>query len=185
MNSSSQHPPRSGPSNHPSSSAASSHPTQQQQQQQASTSTAAAAAAASSSSSSSSSSRHEDLAKTWRTLANCIILASQKADKAVSSLPPEKKDSVSLDRETDEYVVSILRTRVKLARLLGTTLQAEIVGQAQELQALQHYNRSMPRCGRPQKKRQRLDQPVVGMPADATALPGAVGLDETPLEASK
>jgi hypothetical protein len=94
-------------------------------------------------------------------------MATQKADKATASLPPQPAKGTatslsssnhhhpSIDRETDEYVVNYLRTRLKWGKLL-TYVQPKLEGQAQELQAIQHYNCTSARCSRP-RKRQRLD----------------------------
>ena len=142
----------------------------------------AAAAAAARSAASSSSSRSEDLSKTWRSLANCLIMAAQKADKAATAIPPAAEDAaadattttIPLDRETDDYVVNYLKIRINWGRLL-TYLEAELEGKAQEMQSLQHYYRSMPKCSRP-RKRARLqdDEPVEA----TTAAPTEVTLKE-------
>ena len=75
-------------------------------------------------------------------------MASQKADKAASAPPAEQ---AAIKREMDEFVVNYLRNRVKWGRLLSY-LEAELEGRAQELQAIQHYHRTMPKCSRPQKR---------------------------------
>ena len=112
----------------------------------------------------------EDLSKTWRTLANCLIMASQKADKAANAPPAEQ---ATIQREMDEYVVNYLRNRVKWGRLLSY-LEAELEGRAQELQSIQHYHRTMPKCSRPEK-RARLEDPADGLedvpPLPPTATP--------------
>lgn len=77
-------------------------------------------------------------------------MASQKADKAASTLAPDV-DPVPIDRETDEYVVNYLRTRVKWGRLMAF-LEAELEGRARELHSIQNYNRTMPKCSRPRKR---------------------------------
>ena len=111
---------------------------------------------ASSSSSSSFSSRSEDLSKTWRSLANCLIMAAQKADKAAAATTDSAVVVPPVDRETDEYICNYLKVRLNWGRLL-TYLEAELEGKAQEIQSLQHYYRSMPKCSRP-RKRARVDQ---------------------------
>ena len=82
-------------------------------------------------------------------------MASQKAEKAASTLAPDV-DPVPIDKETDEYVVNYLRNRVKWGRLMAY-LEAELEGRARELQSIQHYNRTMSKCSRP-RKRARLEE---------------------------
>ena len=43
-------------------------------------------------------------------------------------------------------------------------LQAELEGRSQELQSIQHYTRTMPKCSRP-SKRPRLEETDVAVPA--------------------
>lgn len=102
-------------------------------------------------------------------------MASQKADKAANAMPPPPPADGSagapppppppIDRETDEFVVTYLKTRVKWGRILSY-LEAELEGRAQELQAIQHYHRTMPKCSRP-RKRARLEEG--GEPGGAAA----------------
>lgn len=121
--------------------------------------TASSSAVARSTTTSSSLSRgSEDLNKTWRSLANCLIMAAQKADRAAASssgsvVGENSSAVVPLDRETDEYICNYLKIRVNWGRLL-TYLEAELEGKAQEIQSLQHYYRSMPKCSttRPTKR---------------------------------
>ena len=77
-------------------------------------------------------------------------MASQKADKVAAATPP---DAVPVDRETDEYIVNFLKIRINSGKIL-TWLEAELEGKAQEMQALQHYHRTMPKCSstRPHKR---------------------------------
>jgi len=136
---------------------------------------------------SSSSSSSYDLGKTWRILANCLILASQKAEAAAGKLAlpppttttPQQQQSpddddnnnnsnndnnpVPIDKETDDYVVNYLKQRVKWGKLVAY-MEAELEGRSQELESIQQYTRTMPKCSRP-RKRQRLEEADhVGIP---------------------
>uniref|UniRef100_A0A7S2YAE8 Uncharacterized protein n=1 Tax=Entomoneis paludosa TaxID=265537 RepID=A0A7S2YAE8_9STRA len=125
----------------------------------AATPTTASSSGAPSSSSSSSHLHGEDrLAKTWRTLANCFIVGSQKAEKVVAGNDPnnssnQKEMQVAM-KELDDYVVLFLRTRVEWGRLISY-LEAKIEGTAAEMETMQHFSRTMSTMGssHPGKKR--------------------------------
>ena len=109
-------------------------------------------------------------------------MASQKADKAASALPPpgnEQQQPPPLDRETDEFILNYLRTRVRWGRVL-TYVEAELEGRAQELQAIQHYSSTAARCSRPRKRARVEDDDNVESPVDGTVNAAATAaLEET------
>lgn len=86
-------------------------------------------------------------------------MAAQKADKLASTLDASSSsttNNIPMDRETDDYIVNYLKIRINCGKML-TYLEAELEGKAQEMQSLQHYQRTMPKCSRP-KKRARLNE---------------------------
>ncbi|KAL7563736.1 hypothetical protein ACA910_020424 [Epithemia clementina (nom. ined.)] len=98
------------------------------------------------------------LTKTWKTLANCFIAGSQKAEKVARiAQPPYSNSRQSVDtmvgspqqqqqaslKELDDYVSLFLRTRLDWGRLV-TYLEAKLEGTAQEMETIQHYYRTMP-----------------------------------------
>jgi hypothetical protein len=105
-------------------------------------------------------------------MANCLIIAAQKADKAAAAAPaaPPK-----IDRDSDEYVMQFMRNRMEWGKLLSY-LEAKLEGRAQELEAIHHYHRTMPKCSRP-SKRPRLEAEDGANPSSLSAPPpaGATG----------
>ena len=73
------------------------------------------------------------LYKTWKTLANCFLVGQQKADRGNCTM-----------QELEEYMVLFLRTRVEFGRII-TYLEAKLEGTAQDMEAVQHYHRTMPK----------------------------------------
>lgn len=97
-------------------------------------------------------------------MANCLIIAAQKADKAAAALAPEAPPKI--DRDSDEYVMQFMRNRMEWGKLLSY-LEAKLEGRAQELEAIHHFHRTMPKCSRP-SKRPRIEAETA---ADPSSLP--------------
>lgn len=91
---------------------------------------------------------HEDrLAKTWKSMTNWMVIASQKAENA--AVDPTKP----VLRELDEYVVAFLRSKLDWGKLISY-LEAKLEGKAKEMETLQQYVRTQPKLGRSKRKRE-------------------------------
>jgi hypothetical protein len=83
----------------------------------------------------------ERLPKIWRPLVSSVAGCMSKAEKA-------GKDSTQANcKELNEGVVTFLRTRMELHRIIGH-VEAKLQGKAQEMEALEGYVRTQPRLGK-------------------------------------
>ena len=113
------------------------------------------------------------LAKTWRTLANCFIAGTQKAEKLVrntdgtSATVQQSPQVATLTKELHDYVALFLRQRVEWGRLISH-LEAKLEGTAQEMETIQQFHRTVPvlRRGEVQPNLRR----VSGQPTTTTTL---------------
>ena len=100
-------------------------------------------------------------------------------------LPPNasatKEQLVVGDQETEKNVVSYLQTCMKWGGLLSY-LEANLKGQAQDLQAIQHFQRTKPKCTPPpahkcqragDQQQQQQQQTAAAKVNSASALTGA------------
>lgn len=95
------------------------------------------------------------LTKTWRTLANCFIHGTAKAEMAtrqhttastaaaLSSSSHNDRPTATLIKELDEYLSIFLKTRSDWGRVLSY-LEAKLEGTAQEMETIQQYARTVP-----------------------------------------
>jgi hypothetical protein len=116
------------------------------------------------SSSSSSTSEAEKLSRAWRSLVSAVIVATRAADKHSKQ---QQQPDVRINKELEDAVDQTLRARNDFRRYV-TAMEANLLGQAKETEALVGMLQSQPRLGR---KRKHQDSSVVAESGTTTDAP--------------
>jgi len=115
------------------------------------------------------------LARTWRSIAQSVVLVTHKAEKV--AVEANRETAKELNEAT---INGVLRSRLEWSRSIAY-LEAKLEGKAEELKALQQYVQCHPKIGRRKRKR-RVDVLVAG--DDMAAAASAPVSEATPPAAS-
>ena len=86
----------------------------------------------------------DKLKRAWRSLASSVVVSTRAAEKAAIKKNQDTK-------ELDDAVMTLLRARSDFRRYV-TTIEANLLGQAEENEALEGLLRSQPCMGRKRKR---------------------------------